>query len=523
MLIYLLSMVTSDGTFRYSSDFGYNDPTAPGYFEARIRDVAQFTVTLSADPNRAAPQVAAGKVTLKDEDGALRAQFLALGIAGFTATLQVIDAAQGGGGDYATASTIGVFKMAEPAYDATTVTITFQDQTQDLGVPVGRTTFAGNNSLPAGTEGTAGDVGGQYKPVAYGRVRMIAPPQVNSSRAVDQLHDAQANQILAVRAGGVAWTVGAARTFANIDNATDPAAGVVDYFMGDATHGAYGRRRAAATANQQGPFTYDIEGDARGGTWRSTVADIAAELVTQRLAAALATTAGDITALNSAAAGVVGVWNRDNMTVAQALGYLCPSANAKYWVDTTGFRIAQLAAPSGSPVANFRRFALNVTRSTADVDIGRGWRVLPPDVPVVWKVNVKYQRFWTTQTQGLDANIDQALRGQLQNEWRTATASDSAVLTTYPAAVELTVTTALDSKSDADALAASLLTLLKVRRDTLQIPAQLATDVSALIGLTSVVKVYDILDYGSTGRLMRVLGRSVYDQRSGAATFKLWG
>lgn len=524
MLIYLLTMATSGSTLYYSSDFGYNDPTAPAYFEARVRSVAQFTVTLSADPRKAGPQIAAGSIRLKDEDGALRALFPALGIAGFTATLQLIDADPAKGtGDYSTASTIGSFKMAEPVYDATGVTITFQDRTQDLTMPLGRTAFAGNNALPLGTEGTSGDVGGQYKPVAYGRVRQIAPPQVNSSRGVDQLHDGQANQILAVRAGGVAWTVGAARTFANIDNGVDPASGVVDYFMGDASHGAYGRRNAAPVSNAGGPFTYDIEGDARGGTWRSTVADIAAELVTQRVSSGPSTVAGDITALNAASSAVVGFYNRDNVKVTDALNALLPSAGAKWWLDTTGFRMAQLAAPAGSPVANFRRFALGLTRTSIDADILPQWKVLPPDVPVVWKVNVQYKRFWTVQTQGLDANIAQDLRGQLQNEWRVSTTSDSSVLTTYPGAIEITVATMLDSKTDADTLAASLLALLKVRRDTLQIPAQLATSVSALIGLTNVVKVYDIMDYGTSGRLMSVLGRSVYDQIAGTATFKLWG
>lgn len=513
MLIYLLELTVYDpgaagtATLRYASGGGYNQ--ASNYYAPRIKDVVEYTVSLSADPRTGGPQIAAGSITLKDDDQALKAAFAPYGIAGFAATLLLGDDTAA----YGTFTTLLSAKMADPTFDATTVTLNFQDRSQDLQVPLAKSTFAGTNSLPTGTEGTANDVGGQYKPVAYGRVRQIQAPNVNTSRAVDQVHDGQVSSLVAGRDKGVAITKGSSRSFANIDVAGEPTAGQFDYFVGDGTHGAYARRVSSLAS--AGPFTYDVDGDARGSTFRTAPADLAKEIVEQRVTSGPSTVAGDVTALNAATTAVLGFWNRDNVMVSDVVGQIMVSAGAKWWLDTTGFRMAQLTAPSGSEVASLRRLDLTTTRGTTDADIV-SWKILPPDVPIVWKVTVRYQRYWLAQTQGLDANIDQALRGQLQNEWRSSVTSDSSVLTQYPAAVEITIDTLLDAKADADTLAAAILALLKVRRDYILADLQCSATVAALISApTALVKTYGLMDYSTTGRLQRVLGYSAYDQQAG--------
>lgn len=528
MLIYLLEATVYDPnlpgttTLRYASGQGYNQPSAPAYYAPRIDEdkLVQYQVYLSADPRVPGPQINAGSVPLKDYDGAIKALIARCGVAGFSAALLIGDDQAA----YGTFTTLVTAKLADPTVDPTSVTFHFQDRSAELNVPLGRSTFAGTNSLPTGTEGTASDVKGQYKPVAYGRVRQVQAPNVNSSRAVDQFHDGQISALVAYRDKGVALTVGASRTFANIDSVTDPSAGNADYFLGDASHGAYARRVASLVS--AGPFTYDIDGDARGSTFRTKTADVVKEIVEQRLTSGPLTVSGDVTALNALTSAVVGFWNRDNVTVAGAVNAILPSAFGKWWVDSTGaFRMVQLGAPAGSPVANIRRFSdVAAGRTAIDADLMPGWQVLTPDVPIVWKVTVRGMHFWLAQTQGLDANIDQALRGYLQNEWRSATASDSSVLTQYPGAVEITVDTCLDATADMATLASTILGVLKVRRDTLMGDVQCSRTVAATIALGATVRTYDIMDYAGTGRLMTVLGLSNYDQRAGILRgVKVWG
>jgi hypothetical protein len=519
----LLTPSAGETTLWWSSEVGYNDPSAPGYHRPRIQSVVPLNVTLSADPRRAGPTLGVGSVTLDDGDGKLRALFNRLGVAGFTAKHYIIDITLDGAGDFATAQLQAEVKMIEPTIDAerNIITIPFQDGSLPLQTLLSRNAFAGSNALPLGVEGTPNDVGAKYKRSAFGRVRQIEAQNCNSSRGVDLLHDGQSNQILAARAGGVAWTVGSSRSFANIDNATDPSAGVVDYFLGDSSHASYARRRSVAA--NAGPFTYDLEGDKRGGTWRYTVADIANEWISQRVQGGPTVNAGDVTALNAASSAVVGFYDRDGAKVTDALNALLPSVHGKWWLDATGFRMGQLTAPAGPQVADIRLIGLDVPRSSITADI-ISWRMLTPDIPVVWRVIVRYRRFYSVQTQGLDANIDQAFRGELQNEWRSSTpAEDATVKVQYKGAVELTVDTQLDDKADADSLAVALLAMFKVQRNTLHFTLQAKPALAAQITMLSAVKCFDILDYAETGRYLRVLGRSAYDPRAGQFQMKGWG
>jgi hypothetical protein len=525
--IYLLQLTVYDPallatrTLYFSSTAGYNDPSAPAYHEPRIESVVLFETMLSADPRRAAPQIAAGGVKLKNHDEQLTATFLQCGVAGFAARLLVGEIDDKGLGDYSGFVEVLSGKAVEPTLDGTSISVNVRDRTLDLEVPVARTAFAGTNSGGAGVESLPNEAAGQYKPAAWGRVRFVPVPCCNSTRAVDQLHDGQINQILAAYDKGVALSAGAARTFANIDNTTDPAVGVFDWHLGSGSSGAYARRRS--TAVSAGPFCYDYEADARGGTWRSTSADIAAELVAQRVTGGPAVIDGDRLALNVAAAGVVGFFNRDGLKVSDAVSQILQSVGAKWWLDGAGFRMAQLTAPSGSPVVNFRRLTLDDARAATDADVV-SFKILPPDMPIVWRVVVRYRRYWSTQTDGLDANVAQSVRAELQSEYRSTTpASDASVLAQYPAAVELTLDTLLDNVSDANALRDALLSMFKVRRDTLRIEAQIDAGLAQQIALLGVVRVFDILDYGVGGRLMRVLGRSAYNHLNGRISLKVWG
>ena len=65
--------------------------------------------------------------------------------------------------------------------------------------------------------------------------------------------------------------------------------------------------------------------------------------------------AADVTALDSANAAELGLWIDGETQVRQALDRVLQSVGAYWYVDRGGdFRMRQLAAPSGTPVANLR-------------------------------------------------------------------------------------------------------------------------------------------------------------------------
>ena len=340
-----------------------------------------------------------------------------------------------------------------------------------------------------------------------------------------QLHDGQAEDIDAGFDQGVTITKGASRSFANIDVASDPAAGQYDYHLGGSGNGAYVRLVSTAPGSTGvGPFTFDVKGDKRGGTYRTSAADIVHEIVSQRPENPPAIVAGDATAMNAASTAVCGLWNGDNLTIRQAIEKILPGVGGKWWTDEQGrFRMGRLTAPSGSPAMNFIRTASTTQgRLSTDAEIV-SFDLLPPAVPVLFKVKGNYQPYYTVQTQGLDAAIAAARRVQLQRQWRSVVAEDTGVLTQYPGAAELTIDTQLDVEADAQALVDSILAYWKVRRDLVRVRAQLSPESYALAAMLAETKAYGILDYGDTGRGSRIIGRSLYDAQARAANFLLIG
>tara|TARA_R110000744_G_scaffold154666_1_gene269738 strand:- start:1130 stop:3571 length:2442 start_codon:yes stop_codon:yes gene_type:complete len=85
----------------------------------------------------------------------------------------------------------------------TEVRIPLRDRQTELDVPLQTTVYAGNNSLPAGLEGVAGDLKDKPKPLCYGVVRNISPPLVNTSKLIYQVSDGAIDSVEAVRDSGV--------------------------------------------------------------------------------------------------------------------------------------------------------------------------------------------------------------------------------------------------------------------------------------------------------------------------------
>ena len=521
-LIYLVELTIYNGgsqTLRYADGEGYNHSSAPGFYAGRLRGMPTFFAEVSADPREAGPRTSLGDLLLKNEDGALTATFLQAGVAGHAVTILLGDSAAA----YGTFETVLTAVMLEPQVTRTDIVIPLRDRGVDLEVPMGGATFAGTNAGSTGVEGNADDIKGQRKPVAYGKVRVALPPFVNTSRPIQQLHDGNIEDIDAGYDKGVVLTKGAARSFASIDVTADPGAGQFDYHLGvSATSAAY--VRLVSTEARSGPIFYTLQGDKRGGTYRTSAADLFAEWAAQRVTNGPATVTADITALNAVSSAICGFFNREDLTVAEAFNRLLPSVNGKWWLSATGdLRVRQLTAPTGTPVANFRRFGVATAAIATDVDIV-SYELLPPELPIVWKVTVLYQPFWHTQTDGLDANVAQGLRSSLMHEYRrTDPAEDASIKTTYPGAIELEVRTLLDAEADAETLRDLIFDLFSVRRDPLKLSVRLNGDLAGVIDIGAQVKTFDILDYGAVGRAQTVLGRGLFDRQARLMQVKVWG
>lgn len=383
------------------------------------------------------------------------------------------------------------------------VVIQIKEKAAVLDVPILTTKFAGTNVGPVGLEGTADDLKGQVKPRVYGRVFNIAPPCANTSKLTLQVSDRAVAAIPKVYDRGVELTAGANYATSALLTAATVASGAY------ATCLAEGLFRLGSTP--AGIITADV--DERG-----TDEEMAVAALMQRLATDLALTDDEIddqefAELNATAPYVAGLWINDETTFREAFDVLAGSVGAWHGFDTAGvFRTEQLQAP-GEP--DFDILEAEVLRGFERGVADRG------GVPV-WRVTVRYRRFYEVQATDLAGSVTAERRAALVEEYRSVTVEDPSIRHQFKQASEMVVDTCLTSGADAEAEATRLLALHKVRRDLFDVPL----DATALD--------QDTMQIGATGRLthrrfglaggrnLRVLGRRLELGRNNIR-LKAWG
>ncbi len=102
-----------------------------------------------------------------------------------------------------------------------------RDRQLIVDVPLQTTKYLGDNSLPAGLEGVA-DLKGKPKPILFGKVLNVAPPQVNTSKLIFQPNDGALNSVDAVYDKGVPL----GRSLEDLTERTNPATGGGDSIFG---------------------------------------------------------------------------------------------------------------------------------------------------------------------------------------------------------------------------------------------------------------------------------------------------
>lgn len=392
--------------------------------------------------------------------------------------------------------------MDQPTFTTASVSFRVRDYLYLLDKALQATKYLGNNSLPNGAEGVVGDLKARPKPLVFGKVLNISPPQVNTSKLMYQVHDGAVHSI-AVYDKGSALTAGTAHaTYSALFSAT-PTAGCFDTWL------AGGLFRLGATPT--GTVTCDVA--QTSSTSNHTAAQIIKAVCLRAGVPTGQINSADVTALDSAQSSELGTWVDSESKPLDVINQIKSSVGAFVSTDAAGnIRMAQLTPPSGSPVKTLTESSVLSVNINASADTERG-------IPV-YRVKLKYKKMFTVQTATDLSGAAQSRVSELGVEYREVIAEDSSILTQYPLAPEMIRTSLIVSDAAATTEANRLLDVYKVRRNFYSVVASVV-DVGEVDINQVVLLIYKRFGL-SGGKLLRVMGLQP-DHASGTVTMTLWG
>jgi hypothetical protein len=313
-------------------------------------------------------------------------------------------------------STVFTGTLQQALIDTKTLTLRLRDRQAILAdKPISTSTYAGNNALPDGVEGTAADLKEKRKPRLWGTAKNFQPPCVNTSKLVYQINDG-AIVTAAAYDKRVALTRGTDYTSLADLLANAPAAGNFRAWL------AGGLIRLGSKPAQ-------LTCDASEG---ATSADRCPAAIMQRIATAPGgmssgdINAADVTALSAAAPGECGLWCAGDETVGAVLTRFANTAGAWWGIDALGqLRMRQLAAPGSSPVLTITARNVVSLEPIAANDDGKG---LPP-----YRTEISYGLNHTVQAE-VAGSVTAADAAWSAQQWRTASATDATIQTKHPLA-----------------------------------------------------------------------------------------
>ncbi len=496
-------------TLRYSTHgyvSGATESPAHTYYDNRIIQAGNFQRTMFEDARTfGSTRLGFGEILLANYDGGLDG-LLNYGFAGRDVVIRLADVTPGVVPVWTTIIS-GTVEQAEFNWDSVRVLI--RDNQLDLAKPLQQIRYAGTNSLPNGLEGVA-DLKNKPKPLIYGRVFNIAPPQVNTDRRIYQLHDGSALQSVdAVYDRGAPLSAGAAYSSQADMEGNIPSAG--QYRVWNSAAGCFFRLGSAPSGT--------VTADATQGAAASnrTVAQLWNAILLKAGITAGSISSADVTALDAAVsyeAGVFASHDADESAI-ELLDDLCNSVGAWYGTDALGtFRIGRVVLPN---IAN------SVGTLTA-VNVVSIQRIAPRDAGVgipVWKVKLGFQRYHEVQDD-LTASVADARKSQLSQEYRREEASDATVKTANPLSPEIEINTQLTTLADASAEASRRLTLYKTRRDMYRVTVRVDQSLASVLDLGKVVTL-QLNRYGmSSGKAFLITGIQA-NMREYLFTLTLWG
>jgi len=451
-------------------------------------------------------QVGYGELTLVNIDGALDG-LKDYGFAGFNITIRrgVMPANESGLVWQTVMS--GVMETADFSWSA--VSIKIRDRQQDLAKPLQANRYGGTNVLPNGLDGVSTDLQGKCKPLLYGRAFNFSPPCVNTTRQIYQISDILIQSVDAVLDRGVALTAGAAYSSQADMETNAPSSG--QYRVWISAAGSYIRLGSTPV----GILTVDATHGAAAGN--RTAAQLMSQVLHRAGIAPNDISAADIAALDADAPYQVGYWlgHSGEMTGIEMMDKLSNSAGAWWGADRNGtFRMAQVKSPdSGSSIGTLTTTDIVKVDRVRSTDQGSG-------VPA-YRVKLNYLQYQEV-INDLGASVPATVKSERAERFRQVVASDSAVMTQWPKAVEIEFDTYIALKADADTEVARRFLLYKVVRDTLPVQVHMDSPLAALIDLGKVITVQLPRFNYSAGKKFLITGIRT-NQQNNLFDLTLWG
>lgn len=504
-------------TFYFGSR-AYNNVTAPDYYAPRLLQPLNFRRDIyAAATTGGAGRSSYGEMRLANNGGGLDS-LRDYAIVGRPVRMLIGNVAQA----YDLFEPLISGVVSRILFSVDEVTIQLRDRLQDFAQPVQANKYTGTNVLPDGLEGEE-DLKDQPKPLIFGRPQNFTPVCVNTSKLIWQVNDGPIQLLQAVRDKGVALTAGADYTDVADMMATAPAAGTYRAWL----DGGYFR----LGAEPAGTITCDA-GD------YSANADNTAALVALRIASRPPETgeggitsdivnAVDAAALDVANSSRVGIYISQGESYASSLDAVLGSVGAWYGFDRLGiFRLIRLELPVAPAAITLRLASLSNPMAVGEYNIV-AYRFTFSNDPEkgmpTWRVTVEYARNYTVQTgDALAGSVVQERKNFYSSPVLTAKSEDTTVQTSYPLAVEKTVSTLLVDPTPAEDEAARLLAIFSEPRDFLEVDVILSSDLITFVDIGSVVNiVIPRLGY-IAGKLMRIIGMQ-YNAAQGIVTLVCWG
>lgn len=481
-------------TWYFSSGQGFNN--AGTFYVPRIENPAVFSRSMNGALGGKITNTV-GELTLINPDGAIDA----IGndyFDGRTLTLKYGDSTQ----SYSTFTTVLVATIETVALETDRISIRLRDNSTVLDKPFNTAKYGGTNTLSTGVDGTPDDIKDQSKPRIFGRIALMNPILVNTSKLIYQVNNGAVDSIVNVYDGGAYLT--RSSDYLNLSDmyAYDPPEGTFRSLpsLGLFRLGSTPVKQLTACVAEKWEHT------------QNTAAGIIQRILTELGYTSANWIAADFTTLNQKNAGSIGVIVQDDETTASLIDRICGSVGAWWGFDAVGkFRMGRFDAPSGAAVATLTdNVIINAERQ-------------PESQLPYWRTALHCDTNYVVQNKNALAGVVPDYRAA----WfglssRDQKAENATVKTTRLLADERVFDSSLNGISIAQAEAARRLNLFSVRRDVVTLTIANPQDYYATIDLGSVVSLQsERLGYG-LGRLMTVTSLSVDYQRN-TLDLILWG
>ena len=500
-LIYLAEIQAYDPTtssvitWRFSSGRGYDNGGV--FYPPRIEQPANLKRSIGGSSVGGRTSMSYGELTLANLDGGINA------IAddyfdGRTLTLKR------GNPDmpYNTFTTILVATVESVAMERERASIRLRDKAITLDQPFSTVKYAGTNTNGAGIEGTADDIKDQSKPRIFGRIALMPPTMVNSSKLIYQVNAGAVDNVINVFDAGAYLTRSTDYTSQADMEGNDPASGTWRAWPGG------GCIRLGSVPFGQVSVCVAEKWDYS----QCTAAGLIQRILTEVGYTSANWLASDFTTLNQKNAGSLGIVVSDGETTAALLDRICQSVGAWWGFDSLGrFRVARLDAPSGTASATLTdNQILELERQAADQ--------LP-----VWQTVLKSDINYSKQDKKSLAGVVPANRANwFEQESRDQKVENASVKTQRLLAEDQTYDSLLNGISVANAESARRLTLFSTRRDTVNLTVANPSEYYSSIDLGSVISVQTSKLGYDAGRLMTVTGVSL-DYQANTMDITCWG